>query len=113
MRKAIGVLLAGLVLVVAFAAPAFALRDPFDPVVDLTPDTEGGAGGGSSEEEATEVDVGGGGGTQISETATQSETLANTGSEVEPWLVVAYGLIAVGAAAVVLSRTLTPARPKR
>jgi hypothetical protein len=113
MRKAIVVLLAGLVLVVAFAAPAFALRDPFDPVVDLTPDAEGGGGGGSSEEEATEVDVGGGGGTQVSETATQSETLANTGSEVEPWLVVAYGLIAVGAAAVVLSRTLTPARPKR
>ena len=111
MRKAIVVLLAGLVLVVAFAAPAFALRDPFDPVVDLTPETAGGGGGG--QEEATEVDVGGGGGTQVSETATPAETLANTGSEVEPWLVMAYGLIAVGAAAVVVSKTSTPVRPKR
>jgi hypothetical protein len=110
MRKAIVVLLAGLVLVVPLAAPAFALRDPFDPVVDLTPETQSEDGGG--QEEPTQVDVGGGG-TQVSETATQSETLANTGSEVEPWLVVAYGLIAVGAAAVVLSKTFTPARPKR
>jgi hypothetical protein len=112
MRKAIVVLLAGLVLVVAFAAPAFALRDPFDPVVDLTPDTEGGGGGGggASEEGATitNAEVG----TEVSG-ATQSETLANTGSEVEPWLVVAYGLIALGAAAVVLSKTFTPARPRR
>ena len=108
MRKAIVVLLAGLVLVVAFAAPAFALRDPFDPVVDLTP--EAGGGGGASEEGATtSVEVG----AQVSRAVTQAETLANTGSEVEPWLVVAYGLIAVGAAAVVLSKAFTPVRPKR
>ena len=108
MRKAIVVLLAGLVLVVAFAAPAFALRDPFDPVVDLTP--EAGGGGGASEEGATTgVEVG----AQVSRAVTQAETLANTGSEVEPWLVVAYGLIAVGAAAVVLSKAFTPVRPKR
>jgi hypothetical protein len=111
MRKAIVVLLAGLVLVVAFAAPAFALRDPFDPVVDLTPDTaDGGGGGGASEEGATtNADVG----ADVNQAVTQAETLANTGSEVEPWLVVAYGLIAVGAGAVVLSKTITPARPKR
>jgi hypothetical protein len=111
MRKAIVVLLAGLVLVVAFAAPAFALRDPFDPVVDLTPETEGGGGGGRASEEGatTSVEVG----AQVSRSVTQAETLANTGSEVEPWLVVAYGLIAVGAAAVVLSKTSTPVRPKR
>jgi hypothetical protein len=108
MRKAIVVLLAGLVLVVAFAAPAFALRDPFDPVVDLTPEAEGG-GGGASEEGATTSEVG----TQVSRAVTQAETLANTGSEVEPWLVVAYGLIVVGAAAVVLSKTFTPVRPRR
>jgi hypothetical protein len=112
MRKAIVVLLAGLVLVVAFAAPAFALRDPFDPAVDLTPETAGGGGGGGASEEGaiiTNAEVG----TEASGAATQSETLANTGSEVEPWLVVAYGLIAVGVAAVVLSKTFTPARPRR
>jgi hypothetical protein len=111
MRKAIVVLLAGLVLVVAFAAPAFALRDPFDPVVDLTPEAEGGGGGGGASEEGptTSPEVG----AQVGEAVTQAETLANTGSEVEPWLVVAYGLIAVGAAAVVLSKTSTPVRPKR
>ena len=111
MRKAIVVLLAGLVLVVAFAAPAFALRDPFDPVVDLTPETEGGGGGGGASEEGatTSAEVG----AQVSRSVTQAETLANTGSEIEPWLVVAYGLIAVGAAAVVLSKTFTPVRPKR
>ena len=107
MRKAIVVLLAGLVLVVAFAAPAFALRDPFDPVVDLTP--EAGGGGASEEGATTSVEVG----AQVSRAVTQAETLANTGSEVEPWLVVAYGLIAVGAAVVVLSKTFTPVRPKR
>lgn len=109
MRKAIVVLLAGLVLVVAFAAPAFALRDPFDPVVDLTPEAEGGGGGASEEGATTSAEVG----AQVGGAVTQAETLANTGSEVEPWLVVAYGLIAVGAAAVVLSKTFTPVRPKR
>jgi hypothetical protein len=111
MRKAIVVLVAGLLLLVAFAAPAFALRDPFDPVVDLTPETAGGGGGGA-EEEATRADVGGSGGTEGA-TITNSETLANTGSDVEPWMVVAYGLIAVGAAAVVLSKTFSPLRTKR
>lgn len=110
MRKAIVVLLAGLVLVVAGAAPAFALRDPFDPVIDLTPETEQ---GGAAEEGATTAEVGETGSTEVGAAATPSETLANTGSEVEPWLVVAFGLIAVGAAAVVLSKTFTPARPKR
>ena len=109
MRKAIVVLLAGLVLVVAFAAPAFALRDPFDPVVDLTPEAGGGGGGSSEEGATTSVEVG----AEVSRAVTQAETLANTGSEVEPWLVVAYGLIAVGAAAVVLSKAFTPVRPKR
>ena len=111
MRKAIVVLLAGLVLAVAFAAPAFALRDPFDPVVDLTPDTAGGGGGGGASEEGatTNADVG----ADVNQAVTQAETLANTGSEVEPWLVMAYGLIAVGAAAVVVSKTSTPVRPKR
>ncbi|MGH2818173.1 MAG: hypothetical protein ACRDJS_06895 [Actinomycetota bacterium] len=112
MRKAIVVLVAGLLLLVAFAAPAFALRDPFDPVVDLTPETAGGSGGGGAEEEATRADVGGSGGTEGG-TITNSETLANTGSDVEPWVVVAYGLIAVGAAAVVLSKTFSPLRTKR
>jgi hypothetical protein len=111
MRKAIVVLMAGLLLLVAFAAPAFALRDPFHPVVDLTPETAGGGGGGA-EEEATTADVGGSGGTEGA-TITNSETLANTGSDVEPWVVVAYGLIAVGAAAVVLSKTFSPLRTKR
>jgi hypothetical protein len=113
MRKAIVVLLAGLVLVVALAAPAFALRDPFDPVVDLTPETEGGGGRGGASEEGATITNTGGEGTEVSGAATPSETLANTGSDVEPWLVVAYGLIAVGAAAVVLSRTGSPVRPKR
>jgi hypothetical protein len=111
MRKAIVVLLAGLLLLVAFAAPAFALRDPFDPVVDLTPETAGGGGGGGEEEATTPDAVVGG--TEVGGSATRSETLANTGSDVEPWLVVAYGLIAVGAAAVVLARTGSPVRPKR
>ena len=112
MRKAIVVLLAGLVLVVAFAAPAFALRDPFDPVIDLTPEAEGGGGGGGAAEEGATT-TGDEIGAQVNRAVTQAETLANTGSEVEPWLVMAYGLIAVGAAAVVVSKTSTPVRPKR
>jgi hypothetical protein len=112
MRKAIVVLVAGLLLLVAFAAPAFALRDPFDPVVDLTPETGGGGDDGGGQEEATGTDVGVSGGTEVG-ASTRSETLANTGSGVEPWVVVAYGLIAVGAAAVVLSKTFSPVRTKR
>ena len=88
----------------AFAAPAFALRDPFAPAIDLSPDT-----GGGTTTTTTNTSGQGGGGTN---TVTQpgpsvgSEGLANTGMDTEPWLVAAYGLIAVGGAAVVISKQL-------
>lgn len=104
MRKLLLVLVMGATLVVMMAAPAFAIRDPFDPAIDLTPDA-----GGATVDGGAQVDTGGdGGGTVVGgQTDVGSEGLANTGAETEPWLVAAYGLIAAGAAAVALSKNFS------
>src|SRR5687768_11350920 len=113
MRKLLIGSLLGLMLVLVVAAPALALRDPFDPVIsqaELTGgtggDTTGGDGTGTTGDGTGTTD----GGTQVSGGADQ---MANTGSETEPWLVAAYALIAIGAGAVVLSKinSAQPARP--
>lgn len=111
MRKLLIGSLLGLMLVLVVAAPALALRDPFDPVIsqaELTGggDTSGGDGTGTTGDGTGTTN----GGTQVSG---GSEQMANTGSETEPWLVAAYALIAIGAGAVVLSKinSTEPARP--
>lgn len=112
MRKLISAALLALVVVVFTAAPALALRDPFDPVIsqaELTGAGDGGGtgdGGGSGDGTGTGtedgVNAGGNGGSVTGESG--SEGLANTGSDTEPWLVAAYALMAVGAAAVAISK---------
>lgn len=82
----------------AFAAPALALRDPFDPAIDLT--TGGTSTGGTTVTPPTS------GGNTTTQPSVGSEGLANTGLDTEPWLVAAYGLIAVGGAAVLISKNL-------
>jgi hypothetical protein len=96
-RKLLLTMLAGVMLSMVFAAPAFALRDPFNPSIDLTPST--GGGGGTV---VTPPTTGG----NPQPASVGSEGLANTGLNTEPWLVAAYGLIAVGGAAVYASKTL-------
>jgi hypothetical protein len=104
MRKLLLAVVMGATLVVMMAAPAFAIRDPFDPAIDLTPDTAT-AGGDTG----AQVDTGGDGGTDVGAQVDDvgSEGLAATGADTEPWLVAAYGLIVAGAAAVALSKNFS------
>jgi hypothetical protein len=104
MRKLLLVAVMGATLVVMMAAPAFAIRDPFDPAIDLTPDAPATAGDTSGQ---TDGDGGADVGGQVDEVG--SEGLAATGADTEPWLVAAYGLIVAGAAAVALSKNFSTA----
>lgn len=101
MRKLIAASLLGLVLVVSTAAPAFAIRDPFDPVISQT-DTSTGTGTGTDTGTGTQVGTNGDGGSTV--LGGNQDSLANTGMETEPWLVAAYVAIAVGGAALVVSK---------
>ena len=108
MRKLLIGTLLGLMLVLVVAAPALALRDPFDPVISQaeltggTGDTTGTTGDGTGTTDGTATN----GGTQVSGTGV--DQMANTGAETEPWLVAAYALIAIGAGAVVVSKLNAP-----
>lgn len=104
MRKMIVASLLGLFVVLTSAAPALALRDPFDPVIsqaeltgagDTAGDGTGATGDGTGTDGAAGDDVVAG---------NSSEGLANTGADTEPWLVAAYALIAIGAGAVGISK---------
>ena len=102
-RKLLLTVLAGVVLSALFAGPAFAqIRDPFDPAIDTSTDT------GGTVTQPPPV-TGDGGPVQPAPTEVGGESLANTGSDTEPWLVAAYGLIATGFAAVFISKTLRSA----
>lgn len=104
MRKLLIASLLGLFLVLTMAAPAFAIRDPFDPVIsqaELSGSGSGGDGTGTTGD-GTQVGTGGDGTTVLGNNG--ADGMANTGAETEPWLVTAYALIAVGAGAVALSK---------
>lgn len=113
MRKLVIASLLGLFLVLTMAAPALAIRDPFDPVISqaelsgttgegtaTTGDGTGTTGDGTGTETggATVVDQNG------------ADAIATTGSNTEPWLVGAYALIALGAGAVLISKVNAPAK---
>lgn len=107
MRKLIAVLFAAAVAAIVVAAPAMAhqqgLRDPFVPVIDTTGAiTSTGEGPVIIEEGEVPPEA-------------QTEVMANTGVDTEPWLVAAYVLVAVGGGIIVLSKTLapTPVRTRR
>jgi hypothetical protein len=93
-----------LVVLAAASSVAAQQRDPFEPLVE--PGT--GGEGAPADETGTQPVA-----PQPAEPG--ADRLADTGAETEPWLAVAYALAAVGAGAVVLSRTLRPtfARPPR
>ena len=95
MRKAIGVVLAGLSLLLLTASPALALRDPFDPVVK--PDS---AGTGTTTGTTTieEPDV-------TTNENPFSDGMPNTGADTAPWLVLSYVLVVLGGAALALAWT--------
>ena len=102
MRKLIVVVaLAGACVAMA-AQPALAQRDPFDPVIDPASATTTGTtstGTTTTSSDGTEVPF-------------DSGPLSNTGTDLSPWMVVAYGLLVLGGTAVVLARMHAP-RPIR
>lgn len=104
MKKLTGLVALVLATLVLLAAPAFAQRDPFDPVIDPN---------------AAPVVTTGTTTTDTSTTTTTvppnvgSDALANTGGDVAPWLAIAYGLVAMGAGAVVIGRMYQPQLVRR
>ena len=101
MRRTLLLLAAAAIAVLAVAAPAGAqARDPFDPLIDENV-TTGTVDGTTTVDGQTD---------DVVDTVVETERLANTGSDVEPWLVVAYTLVAMGGAALALSRTRAPVR---
>jgi hypothetical protein len=91
------VVLIGLV----FAAPAAAqLRDPFEPLV------EEGATAGTTTGETT-------GGTTTVQPGPATEAEPTTGADPSPYLMVAYALVAIGAGAIVIAKTLQPVAARR
>ena len=91
---------------VAAATPALAQRDPFAPVIDpnaatTTTTTTGTTG-------STDTAPFGG-----DQTSVDSGSLSNTGSDVSPLLVVAYGLLVLGGTAVMLARLHAPTPLRR
>ena len=103
MRKAIVIAtLVGAWILVA-ATPALAQRDPFAPVIDpnaatTTTTTTTGSTGTAPFDDQSSVDSGG---------------LSNTGSDVSPLLVIAYGLLVLGGTAVMLARLHAPTPLRR
>jgi hypothetical protein len=83
------------------AAPAFAQRDPFEPLVtentSSTVDDTGNPVGGSPNEDSN-----------VSQPTDDSGALPTTGSDIDGWLAAAYLLVAAGAAAVVVAKTHSP-----
>ena len=98
--KKLLVVMALTVACLAVASPAFAQRDPFDPVIDpnaATTTTTAPTGSDTGTVGDPTVQPGGNG-----------EVLSNTGSDPSPWLVVAYGLIVIGGMAVIYAKLHTP-----
>jgi hypothetical protein len=104
MRKAIGLALAGLTVVMLSTAPAHALKDPFDPLVK--PETETGS---TTTNGTTTVDE------PIVTTNENpfSEGMPNTGADTSSWLVLSYVLLVAGGASLVLAWTRRPAPARR
>ena len=86
--------LLAVVALIVLAAPAAAkLRDPFDPAIDPEAAT-------TTTTTGTTTDAG----QPVTQPVPTTDTLANTGSDVQGWVVVAFGIIAVGAGALYLFR---------
>ena len=97
MKKLIAVVLLLLLCMSITAAPAWAQRDPFDPALDSGEVEPGSEEPGTEEPQAEEPE-------EEPPAEPTDGGLGNTGLETQPWLVLAYVLISVGAGAVVLGR---------
>jgi len=102
MRRAVVTLAATALLVMIAAAPAFAQRDPFEPLVtentsSNVDDTGNPVGGAPNNEDSN-----------VSQPSNETGALPTTGSNIDGWLAAAYLLVAAGAAAVVVAKTNSP-----
>jgi hypothetical protein len=92
MRRALAIVFLTLLGVAFVAGPALAQRDPFDPAIDVDgtapPET------GPTEPAPNEPEP---------EAQRPPDDLANTGVNVEPWLVLAFALVAAGTAALAIA----------
>jgi hypothetical protein len=108
--KALAALLLGASLVMVLTVtPAFAQRDPFDPVIGSTTgstNTDGSATGPGT------APNGDGTTGQADPTQTGADVMPNTGADPMPWLALAYALVAIGGALVVLGRLHGPLRAR-
>ncbi|MGH2819448.1 MAG: hypothetical protein ACRDJ5_02205 [Actinomycetota bacterium] len=104
--RLVSMMLAAFVAVVLAAAPALAQQDPFEP-------RDPGRGGDTEQEADPGAGETGGGDTdgtqqaqEAPDTGRTTEGLPETGADPKPWIVLAYGLIAIGAGLVTVARTL-------
>ena len=88
------------ILLIGLAESAAAQRDPFEPVIDTSVSTGGGAN------DPAEVDP-------EPAIVTRSGGMADTGAATDQWLGAAYALIAMGGGIVVLTRLVAPRRAER
>ena len=109
MRK-VFVLFATAMVVLVAAAPAFAQRDPFAPQEGSgsTEEPSGDDDSGSTGDPTVQPDDDTDAATDDETSPNQSDQLANTGANPEPWLVIAYALFAAGAAALFVSKVYSP-----
>jgi LPXTG-motif cell wall-anchored protein len=103
MRKAIGVALAGLTVLMFVTAPAHALKDPFEPLVKPESESDTTTNGTTTVDEPTVT----------SGENPFSEGMPNTGADTSSWLVLSYVLLVAGGAALVLAWTRRPAPARR
>lgn len=102
MQRTTALALMAMTCVALMASPALAQRDPFDPLIDPNaPTTTTTTTGGTTTTGTT-------GGSQVFQPTDGSDALANTGSDVAPWMAIAYSLIVVGAGALALARMYQP-----
>jgi hypothetical protein len=98
-RRAVVTFAAGMLLVMIAAAPAFAQRDPFEPLVTKDTSSSVDNTGNSSGSTNNNQD------SNENQPSTDSGALPTTGSDIDGWLAAAYLLVAAGAAAVVVAKT--------
>lgn len=105
MKKLAALTALALTTLVLLAAPAMAQRDPFDPVID--PNAAPVVTTGTTTTGTTTTT------TTTGSSNVGSDALANTGADVTPWLAIAYGLVAMGAGAIVIGRLYQPQLARR
>jgi hypothetical protein len=98
--------LVGLLVVLCLAlgaGPALAQKDPFHPVIDPNAVTTAPTG-----TTTTTTDT-----STVFQSEVGSEGLATTGTDVTPWLALAYGLLVLGGGTVIATRLYQPQPTRR